>query len=162
MNCGKCIRLNIPLAAFGCKYAPYLMAAEGIFPIGTAAKGRSIGGGAMPPQAYFGVSAAFHSLGPAFAVLLFAHVAPVGVAWLRIASAATVFALWRRPWRYFRTLDTASRRTVLLLGAALALMNVSFYLAIARLPLGTVVALEFLGPIVLAAEGVRSARNLLR
>ena len=53
----------------------------------------------VPPQGYFVVSAVFHYLGPAFAVLLFAHVAPLGVAWLRIASAAIVFALWRRPWR---------------------------------------------------------------
>src|SRR5438046_848836 len=49
----------------------------------------------VPPHAYFLVSAVFHYLGPAFAVLLFAHVAPLGVAWLRIASAAAVFALWR-------------------------------------------------------------------
>ena len=41
------------------------------------------------------VSAIFHYLGPAFAVLLFAHVSVLGVAWLRIASAAVVFAVWR-------------------------------------------------------------------
>jgi len=48
---------------------------------------------AVPPHIWFGVSAVFHYLGPAFAVLLFAHVAPLGVAWLRIASAAIIFAL---------------------------------------------------------------------
>ena len=53
----------------------------------------------VPPQAYFVGSAVFHYLGPAFAVLLFARVAPLGVAWLRIVSAAVLFALWRRPWR---------------------------------------------------------------
>ena len=52
-----------------------------------------------PPHAYFVVSAVFHYLGPAFAVLLFARVDVLGVAWLRIASAALIFALWRRPWR---------------------------------------------------------------
>ena len=51
----------------------------------------------VPPHAWFGVSAVFHYLGPAFAVLLFGLVAPVGVAWLRIASAAAVNALARRP-----------------------------------------------------------------
>ncbi len=51
-----------------------------------------------PPQFYFLVSAIFHYLGPAFAVLLFARVGVLGVAWLRIASAAVIFALWRRPW----------------------------------------------------------------
>ena len=52
-----------------------------------------------PPHVYFVVSAVFHYLGPAFAVLLFARVDVLGVAWLRIAAAALVFALWRRPWR---------------------------------------------------------------
>ena len=53
----------------------------------------------VPPATYFVGSAVFHYLGPAFAVLLFAAVEPLGVAWLRIATAAAVFALWRRPWR---------------------------------------------------------------
>jgi len=113
----------------------------------------------VPPHAYFMVSAVFHYLGPAFAVLLFAHVAPLGVAWLRIASAAAIFAAWRRPWRYYRGLQIPARRNVLMLGGVLALMNVCFYLAIDRLPLGTVGAIEFLGPIGLAALGVRSKRN---
>jgi len=113
----------------------------------------------VPPQLFFVVSAVFHYLGPAFAVLLFAYVAPLGVAWLRIASAAAVFALWRRPWRYYRGLAAADRRTVIMLGVVLALMNACFYLAIDRLPLGTVGAIEFLGPIGLAAAGMRTARN---
>ena len=54
-----------------------------------------------PPHVYFVVSATFHYPGPAFAVLLFARVEVLGVAWLRIATAALVFALWRRPWRVF-------------------------------------------------------------
>jgi inner membrane transporter RhtA len=116
-------------------------------------------GPAIPPQAYFLVSAVFHYLGPAFAVLLFAHLAPLGVAWLRIASAAVVFGLWRRPWRYFGKLSTSDRRTVLALGVVLAIMNSTFYEAIARLPLGTVAAIEYLGPIALAAAGMRTARN---
>src|SRR5690349_209494 len=59
----------------------------------------------VPPQAYFVVSAVFHYLGPAFAVLLFARVPVLGVAWLRIATAALLFALWRRPWRACSRLD---------------------------------------------------------
>ena len=113
----------------------------------------------LPPHVYFLVSALFHYLGPACAVLLFARIAPPGVAWLRIASAALVFGLWRRPWRYFGRLSTVDRRTVLMLGVVLAVMNSSFYEAIARLPLGTVGAIEFLGPIALAAAGTRTARN---
>ena len=116
--------------------------------------------GRVPPHAFFLVSAVFHYLGPAFAVLLFADVDILGVAWLRIASAAAVFAAWRRPWRLFRSLRPAQRWTLVGLGAVLAAMNALFYLAIARLPLGTVGAIEFLGPIALAAAGSRTRRNV--
>jgi inner membrane transporter RhtA len=109
-----------------------------------------------PPEAYFVVSATFHYLGPAFAVLLFARVDVLGVAWLRIASAAAIFALWRRPWRSVR----GAWRLLLAWGAVLAVMNSTFYLAIDRLPLGTVAAIEFFPVIVLAALGARSPRNL--
>ena len=111
------------------------------------------------PEALFVGSAVFHYLGPAFAVLLFTRVEPLGVAWLRIASAAAVFALWRWPWRRLAGLDREGRSVVLALGATLAVMNVCFYVAIDRLPLGTVAAIEFLPVIVLAALGARTARN---
>jgi len=113
----------------------------------------------VPPHLYFVVSAVFHYLGPAFAVLLFARVDVLGVAWLRIASAAVVFALWRRPWRAFASLDRPGRRLLLAWGAVLAVMNACFYVAIDRLPLGTVAAIEFLPVIALAALGARSPRN---
>src|SRR3954469_22445301 len=113
----------------------------------------------VPPHAYFVGSAVFHYLGPAFAVLLFARVDALGVAWLRIASAAVVFAAWRRPWRTAARLDRAGRRLLLAWGAVLAVMNCCFYLAIDRLPLGTVAAIEFLPVIALAALGARTARN---
>jgi inner membrane transporter RhtA len=109
-----------------------------------------------PPEAFFVVSAVFHYLGPAFAVLLFARVDVLGVAWLRIASAALIFAVWRRPWRRVR----GAGRLLLTWGALLAVMNSTFYLAIDRLPLGTVAAIEFLPVIVLAAVGTRTLRNV--
>ncbi len=112
-----------------------------------------------PPHLYFLVSAIFHSLGPSFAVLLFARVDVLGVAWLRIASAGVVFALWRRPWRVVRTLDRNGRWLLVGWGAVLAVMNVCFYSAIHRLPLGTVATIEFLPVIALAAIGARSPRN---
>jgi len=115
----------------------------------------------LPPQLFFILSALFHYLGPAFAVLLFAQLAPLGVAWLRIATAAAIFAVWRRPWRTVLRLDAGTRRSILLLGAVLALMNASFYLAIDRLPLATVGAIEFLGPVLLAFVGLATRRNLL-
>jgi inner membrane transporter RhtA len=113
-----------------------------------------------PPYAYFVISAVFHYLGPSFAVLLFAHVPVLGVAWLRIASAALIFALWRRPWRAFAKLDADTRRLLIGWGAVLAVMNVCFYSAISRLPLATVAAIEFLPVIALAALGARTSRNL--
>ncbi len=113
----------------------------------------------LPPHAYFLVSAVFHYLGPAFAVLLFARVDVLGVAWLRIASAALVFALWRRPWRAVVAQDRTGRRLLLGWGAALAANNCCFYTAIDRLPLGTVAAIEFLPVILLAALGARTPRN---
>jgi inner membrane transporter RhtA len=79
------------------------------------------------------------------------------VAWLRIVSAAAALAAWRRPWRSAWT----ARRLWLVaaFGAALALMNLCFYLAIDRLPLGTAVAIEFAGPITVAALGSRTRRD---
>jgi inner membrane transporter RhtA len=118
-------------------------------------------GDRLPPHLYFVVSALFHYLGPAFAVLLFARVDPLGVAWLRIASAALVFAVWRRPWRVWRGLDSPTRRLLAAWAAVLAVMNSCFYLAIDRLPLGTVAAVEFLPVIAVAALGTRTGRNLL-
>ncbi len=106
-------------------------------------------------------AAVFHYLGPSFAVLLFARVDVLGVAWLRIATAGLIFALWRRPWRAFTYLDRDGRLLVIGLGATLAVMNVCFYLAISRLPLATVAAIEFIGPIALAAIGARVPRNFI-
>jgi inner membrane transporter RhtA len=113
----------------------------------------------LPPQSFFGVSAVFHYLGPSLAVLLFARLDVLGVAWLRIASAALVFALWRRPWHLARRLPPEDRRALLGLGVVLAAMNSAFYLAVDRLPLSTVGAIEFLGTVLLAAVGARTARN---
>ena len=116
---------------------------------------------ALPPASFFVISAIFHYLGPSFAVLLFAHVSVLGVAWLRIASAAVVFALWRKPWRLVQRLTRRQRWVMLALGVVLAAMNSLFYLAIDRLPLSTVGAIEFLGIVILAAVGTRTRRNIL-
>jgi inner membrane transporter RhtA len=114
-----------------------------------------------PPEGFFVGSAIFHYLGPAFAVLLFVLVEPLGVAWIRIATAALIFAVWRRPWRAFARLDKDGRLTVIAMGAVLATMNACFYISIDHLPLGTVAAIEFLPVIALAAAGARTGRNAL-
>jgi inner membrane transporter RhtA len=114
----------------------------------------------LPPTSFFLVSAVFHYLGPSLAVLLFARLDVLGVAWLRVASAAAVFAVWRRPWR--QVISPGSRRScyvLLALGVVLAVMNSVFYLAVDRLPLSTVGAIEFGGTVILAAAGARTWRN---
>jgi len=115
---------------------------------------------AVPPHLWFGVSAVFHYLGPAFAVLLFPAVGVFGVAWLRIASAAAIFAPWTKPWRTLREADGATRLLLAALGACLAVMNTSFYLALDRLPMSLVAAIEFAGTIAVALYGLRTGRNL--
>jgi inner membrane transporter RhtA len=104
--------------------------------------------GRMPPTSFFLTSAVFHYLGPSLAVLLFAHI------------AAVVFALWRR-WRILTAANRSRRLVFLALGAVLAAMNSMFYLAVDRLPLSTVGAIEFLGTLILAAAGARTRRNVL-
>src|SRR3954447_10410951 len=139
--------------------APMPLTIQGMATASTGARSRLVR--TAPPEAYFVVSAIFHYLGPAFAVLLFARVDVLGVAWLRIASAAAIFALWRRPWRGLGALDRDGRRLLLLWGVVLAVMNCCFYTAIDRLPLGTVATIEFLPVVVLAAIGARTRRNAL-
>src|SRR5207237_2112947 len=66
-------------------------------------------GARVPPHAFFVLSALFRYLGPAFAVLLFGSVEPLGVAWLRIASASVIFLVWRNPCRLLRWLRAQPR-----------------------------------------------------
>ena len=113
-----------------------------------------------PPQAWFAISAIFHYLGPSFAVLLFPSVGVLGVAWMRIAAAAAIFAPWTTPWRTIARADGRTRRLLIGLGICLAVMNTAFYLALDRLPMSLVAAIEFVGTIGVALYGLRSARNL--
>jgi inner membrane transporter RhtA len=96
--------------------------------------------------------------GAVIAVRLFPAASPAGVAWLRCLGAAAVLLAWRRPGR-----EVWRGRPLLLAGAfglVTAGMNVLFYEAIARLPLGTAVALEFTGPVLVAAVGSRTRRDI--
>src|SRR5947199_8146764 len=115
-----------------------------VLPIEPMTRERTHTARSVPPEVFFICSAIFHYLGPAFAVLLFARVDVLGVAWLRIASAAVVFAFWKRPWRLFAALRAGEKRIVVALGFVPAIMNVCCYFAIDRLPLGTVGTIEFL------------------
>lgn len=112
-----------------------------------------------PAPAIFVISAIAQYLGASIAVHLFDEVVPSTVAWLRVAVAAICLVIWRRP-----KLRTWTRRQVsvaVLFGIVTLGMNVVFYEAIARLPLGTAVAMEFIGPVSIAALGSRSVRDFL-
>lgn len=96
-------------------------------------------------------------VGAAIAVGLFDRMAPAIVALLRLVGAAVILIAWRRPgreaWRG-RRLGLATA-----FGLATAGMNIAFYEAIARLPLGTAVAVEFCGPVLVAAVSSRRPRD---
>lgn len=117
--------------------------------------------------ALFVVGGLCQYVGAAIGVFLFDTVDPAAVAWLRAAGAAVVLLAWRRPWarRGGRTPRTTWTRTKVMFatgfGMATVGMNVMFYEAIARIPLGAAVAIEFLGPIAVAAFGSRRGRDVL-
>lgn len=97
-------------------------------------------------------------LGAAAAVWLFDELSPAAVAWLRQLGAAVVLVAWRRPGRgawWGRPFWLAG-----MFGLVTGCMNIAFYEALARLPLGTAVALEFVGPVLVAAFGSRSVRDV--
>jgi len=96
--------------------------------------------------------------GAGIAVLLFGAVAPATVAWLRVLVAGVALGAWRRPWRAHWTRGRLALTAAF--GVVIATMNVAFYLAIAQLDLGTVVAIEFAGPVAVAAAGSRRARDV--
>ncbi|WP_448630586.1 EamA family transporter [Cellulomonas soli] len=103
----------------------------------------------MPAPLIFVLSGLTQYVGAALAVGLFDELPPATVAWLRVAIAALVLVAWRRPWTV--TWSRSGLRTAALFGVVLALMNVAFYVGIDHLPLGTAVAIEFLGPVGVAA-----------
>jgi len=91
-------------------------------------------------------------------VWLFAELGPASVAWLRQLGAALVLLAWRRPGR--NAWQGRIFWLAALFGLVTAVMNVAFYEALARLPLGTAVALEFVGPVLVAAFGSRTVRDI--
>ena len=138
-----------------------MLAGEGEFSLQSTSPALDKAAESVPPHAWFGISAIFHYLGPSFAVLLFPAVGVLGVAWFRIASAALIFAPYTRPWRTIRNADGKTRLLLLALGVCLAIMNMAFYLALERLPMSLVAAMEFVGTIGVALFGLRSPRNVV-
>lgn len=107
----------------------------------------------------FVVGAISQYLGAAIGVFLFETTEPATVAWLRATAAAVALVVWRRPWRRRWTRRQAG--VALMFGLVTIAMNIAIYEAMARIPLGTAVAIEFLGPTVVAALGSRRRRDFV-
>lgn len=92
-------------------------------------------------------------LGASLAKHLFTELPPSAVVTVRLITAAGILAIFAWPKR--RKYTRADIVVVALFGLSLALMNFSFYQAIARIPLGVAVTIEFLGPLAVAVVGSR-------
>ena len=99
-------------------------------------------------------------LGASLAKGLFADLGPAGVSALRISLAAIILCLYYRPWK---TLPLARRHCLFIFGygAVLGAMNLVFYMAIARIPLGVAVAIEFMGPLTVGVFSSRIIRDFV-
>lgn len=110
------------------------------------------------PEALFVIAGISQYTGAVVAVNLFEEVRPATVAWFRVMSAAVV--LMAVSWREVRSRWTKSQLvSAITFGTVTAIMNLLFYLALDRLPLGKSVVIEFIGPIAVAAAFTRSVRN---
>jgi inner membrane transporter RhtA len=114
--------------------------------------------GAIPPWGLALTAMLSVQLGSALSVHLISAVGPAGTAWLRLSMGALIFlALARPPLRAIRVGDLPA---LLGLGVTTGLQTIAFLCAIERIPLGTAVAVEFLGPLTIAAVRSRSVRAL--
>lgn len=109
----------------------------------------------VPPTALLLGSIVSIQVGAAIAVQLFPTIGPVATTFLRLAIAAPILIVATR-----RSIDATARRNIgwiVALGITVATTNLSFYGAISRIPLGLAVAIEFVGPLGLAAITSRKA-----
>src|SRR5262249_26720350 len=115
--------------------------------------------GSVPPTGLVILSMLSVQLGAALAKGLFHTIGPAGTVSLRLAFAGVVMCAVARP--RLRGHTRAEYGLVLLFGLTMAAMNLSFYGAISRIPLGIAVTLEFLGPLGGAVAGSRQRLDLL-
>ncbi|SEL99048.1 EamA family transporter [Nonomuraea pusilla] len=115
--------------------------------------------GSVPPSGLVMLGIVSVQLGAGFAKELFATLPPSAVVFLRIAAGALILGAVARP--RLRGMTWRDWAVGLGFGATLALMNLSFYEALSRLPLGVAVAIEFLGPLGVAVAASRRRLDLL-
>jgi inner membrane transporter RhtA len=116
----------------------------------------------VPPEALFLISAISQYVGASIAVRRFHEVRPATVAWLRVLGAAiTLLALGARSLKRNGRWTRRQLTAAIVFGLATAAMNLFFYLGISRVDLGPATAIEFIGPITVAAVRTRTRRNAL-
>lgn len=116
----------------------------------------------VAPEAYFVLSASAQYMGAVIAVQLFDELAPASVAWFRVIGAALILIIVSVPRLVTQGMWTkAELGSAAIFGTAVAFMNLTFYLAIERLDMGKGVAIEFIGPICVAALTTRTRRNTI-
>ncbi len=96
--------------------------------------------------------------GASVAKQLFPLIGPEGTTALRLGFSAAILCLVFRPWRAFP--PVGQRMPIIIYGLSLGGMNILFYYAIERIPLGIGVALEFTGPLAVALLSSRKKRDL--
>lgn len=127
---------------------------------GKASKGEArYTGGMMSSIAGMMIAMISVQSGASLAKLLFPLFGSGGTAAMRIIFAALLLALLFRPWK--ARLTRNNWQPILFYGATLAAMNISFYAAIARIPLGIAVAIEFVGPLSVAIASSRKPTDFL-
>jgi inner membrane transporter RhtA len=123
------------------------------------ALGARAGGRGVPPVALVLAGATSIQFGAALGATLFDDVGPAGTSLLRIGLGALILAALVRPsWRRH---DARDRRLVALFGLTLGVMNLGFYEALDRIPLGAAVTIEFIGPVSVAVVLSRRPLDLV-
>jgi inner membrane transporter RhtA len=123
------------------------------------ALGSRAGGRGVPPVALVLAGATSIQFGAALGATLFDDVGPAGTSLLRIGLGALILAALVRPsWRRH---DARDRRLAALFGLTLGVMNLGFYEALDRIPLGAAVTIEFIGPVSVAVVLSRRPLDLV-
>jgi inner membrane transporter RhtA len=114
---------------------------------------------AVPPPLMLLLAILSMQLGAAVATKLFAALGAGGTIFFRLAFSAVFLMLAARS--TLHTIRASQGRAIVLLGFAIALMNVPFYLALAHIPLGVASAIQFIGPLVVGLATSRRPRDFL-
>jgi len=113
----------------------------------------------IPPTVLVLGGVASVQFGAAFAKTLFDNVGPAGTVFMRVVFAAVILVIAWRP--AIRGRSGADWRLIVAFGFALVAMNLSYYEALNRIPLGIAVTFEFVGPLGVAIAGSRHALDIV-